>query len=119
MTRVAVVTGGASGIGEATARLLAQRGVAVAVFDVAGDDPVDVTGEDDPFTSSVAHNGTNQPGYALELVKGPRGARSGIRTRRDEGSRCQARRVARARPLSRMTARHSPGVYPKFSRSLI
>ena len=43
MTRVAVVTGGASGIGEATARLLAQRGVAVAVFDVAGDDAVDVT----------------------------------------------------------------------------
>lgn len=43
MARVAVVTGGASGIGEATARLLAQRGVAVAVFDVAGDDAVDVT----------------------------------------------------------------------------
>ena len=38
MTRVAVVTGGASGIGEATGRLLAQRGVAVAVFDVTGDD---------------------------------------------------------------------------------
>jgi NAD(P)-dependent dehydrogenase (short-subunit alcohol dehydrogenase family) len=43
MTRVAVVTGGSSGIGDATARLLAQRGVAVAVFDVAGDDAVDVT----------------------------------------------------------------------------
>jgi 3-oxoacyl-[acyl-carrier protein] reductase len=43
MSRVAVVTGGASGIGEATARLLAERGVSVAVFDVAGDDPVDVT----------------------------------------------------------------------------
>jgi 3-oxoacyl-[acyl-carrier protein] reductase len=43
MTRVAVVTGGASGIGKATARLLAERGVGVAVFDVAGDDPVDVT----------------------------------------------------------------------------
>jgi len=43
LTRVAVVTGGASGIGEATARLLTRRGVAVAVFDVAGDHTVDVT----------------------------------------------------------------------------
>jgi NAD(P)-dependent dehydrogenase (short-subunit alcohol dehydrogenase family) len=43
MTRVAVVTGGASGIGEATARLLGQRGVAVAVFEVTVDDAVDVT----------------------------------------------------------------------------
>ena len=47
MTRVAVVTGGASGIGEATARLLAKRGVAVAVFDLAGEEAVDVT---DPET---------------------------------------------------------------------
>ena len=30
MTRVAVVRGGASGIGEATARLLAKRGVAAS-----------------------------------------------------------------------------------------
>src|SRR6476659_2949496 len=42
MARVAVVTGGASGIGRATARLLAGQGAAVAVFDVAGDPPVDV-----------------------------------------------------------------------------
>ena len=33
--RVAVVTGGASGIGEATARLLAERGAAVILGDVA------------------------------------------------------------------------------------
>jgi 3-oxoacyl-[acyl-carrier protein] reductase len=39
VTRVAIVTGGASGIGRATARLLAAQGVAVAVFDLA---PVDV-----------------------------------------------------------------------------
>jgi 3-oxoacyl-[acyl-carrier protein] reductase len=40
--RVAIVTGGASGIGAATAELLRAQGVAVAVFDRAGDHPVDV-----------------------------------------------------------------------------
>jgi 3-oxoacyl-[acyl-carrier protein] reductase len=43
MSRVAIVTGGASGIGRATAELLRTRGVTVAVFDVAGDAPVDVS----------------------------------------------------------------------------
>ena len=43
MSRVAVVTGGASGIGRATAELLRAEGVDVAVFDVAGDPPVDVS----------------------------------------------------------------------------
>jgi 3-oxoacyl-[acyl-carrier protein] reductase len=38
-----VVTGGASGIGRATAELLAGRGVAVAVLDRSGPDPVDVS----------------------------------------------------------------------------
>jgi 2-hydroxycyclohexanecarboxyl-CoA dehydrogenase len=37
MTRVAVVTGGASGIGEATCRLLAEAGRRVAVVDLDGD----------------------------------------------------------------------------------
>ena len=41
--RVAIVTGGASGIGRATAAGLAAAGVAVAVFDRAGDPPVDVS----------------------------------------------------------------------------
>ncbi len=45
MSRVAVVTGGASGIGAATARLLTAGGVQVAVFDRAGPDPVDVSDE--------------------------------------------------------------------------
>ncbi|HEX8803601.1 MAG TPA: SDR family oxidoreductase [Acidimicrobiales bacterium] len=43
MSRVAVVTGGASGIGRATAERLAADGLAVAVFDVAGAEPVDVS----------------------------------------------------------------------------
>jgi 3-oxoacyl-[acyl-carrier protein] reductase len=43
--RIAIVTGGASGIGRASARLLADRGTRVAVFDVSAPDPVDVTDE--------------------------------------------------------------------------
>lgn len=42
MTRVAIVTGGASGMGRATVELLEQRGVSVSVFDVNGAPPVDV-----------------------------------------------------------------------------
>jgi meso-butanediol dehydrogenase/(S,S)-butanediol dehydrogenase/diacetyl reductase len=41
--KVAVVTGGASGIGEACARLLSASGATVLVADVGGDPPVDVT----------------------------------------------------------------------------
>ena len=40
---VAVVTGGASGIGEASVRLLQQAGATVHVVDLAADPPVDVT----------------------------------------------------------------------------
>lgn len=43
MSRVAVVTGGASGIGRATAQLFEAEGVSVAVLDMAGPDPVDVS----------------------------------------------------------------------------
>ena len=43
MARVAVVTGGASGIGRATAGLLTAQGVDVAVLDRAGPAPVDVS----------------------------------------------------------------------------
>jgi 3-oxoacyl-[acyl-carrier protein] reductase len=42
MSEVAIVTGGASGIGRATVELLTERGFRVAVFDKAGDNPVDV-----------------------------------------------------------------------------
>jgi 3-oxoacyl-[acyl-carrier protein] reductase len=43
MSRVAVVTGGASGIGRATAELLAAGGLDVVVFDKNGESPVDVS----------------------------------------------------------------------------
>jgi meso-butanediol dehydrogenase/(S,S)-butanediol dehydrogenase/diacetyl reductase len=43
---VAVVTGGASGIGEACVRLLQRSGVTVHVVDLAADPPVDVTDRD-------------------------------------------------------------------------
>jgi rhamnulose-1-phosphate aldolase/alcohol dehydrogenase len=43
--RVAVVTGGASGIGRATARLLAARGAHVVVADLNGDGAVEVADE--------------------------------------------------------------------------
>jgi 3-oxoacyl-[acyl-carrier protein] reductase len=48
MTRVAIVTGGASGIGAATAGLLAAQGVTVAAFDIAGGEhyQVDVSDPD-------------------------------------------------------------------------
>jgi 3-oxoacyl-[acyl-carrier protein] reductase len=44
-TRTAIVTGGASGIGRATANLLRERGVRVAVLDLNGPEPVDVSDE--------------------------------------------------------------------------
>jgi 3-oxoacyl-[acyl-carrier protein] reductase len=43
MSRVAIVTGGASGIGRATVELLESHGVDVAVFDRNGETPVDVS----------------------------------------------------------------------------
>ena len=43
MSRVAIVTGGASGIGRATVELLEEKGVQVAVFDRNGETPIDVS----------------------------------------------------------------------------
>jgi 3-oxoacyl-[acyl-carrier protein] reductase len=45
MSRVAIVTGGASGMGRATVEQLRARGVVVVSFDLDGDDPVDVADE--------------------------------------------------------------------------
>lgn len=45
MSRVGIVTGGASGIGQATVRRLEGQGVVVTTFDVAGERPVDVADE--------------------------------------------------------------------------
>ena len=49
---VAVVTGGASGIGEACSRLLQQSGATVHVVDLAADPPLDVT--DRPALDALA-----------------------------------------------------------------
>ena len=46
MDRVAIVTGGASGIGRATVELLSAQGVRVAALDRTGDHPVDVSDAD-------------------------------------------------------------------------
>jgi 3-oxoacyl-[acyl-carrier protein] reductase len=43
MSRVAIVTGGQSGMGRATVELLEAQGVQVAVFDVNGELPVDIS----------------------------------------------------------------------------
>lgn len=45
MSRVAIVTGGASGMGRATAEQLRAQHVTVVSFDVTGPDPVDVSDE--------------------------------------------------------------------------
>jgi 3-oxoacyl-[acyl-carrier protein] reductase len=45
MSRIAIVTGGASGMGRATVEQLQAQKVTVVSFDVTGPDPVDVTDE--------------------------------------------------------------------------
>jgi 3-oxoacyl-[acyl-carrier protein] reductase len=61
MSRVAVVTGGASGIGRATAELLTARGLDVVVFDRNGEIPVDVRDADSVARAVVALRRSSGP----------------------------------------------------------
>lgn len=65
MSRVAVVTGGASGIGRATAQLLEAEGVDVAVLDLAGPEPVDVS---DPAAVRAAVDSARDRLGPIEIV---------------------------------------------------
>jgi 3-oxoacyl-[acyl-carrier protein] reductase len=65
MDRVAVVTGGASGIGRATAELLREQGVSVAVLDIAGDEPCDVS---DPRSVQDAVDAARRRLGPIEIV---------------------------------------------------
>jgi NAD(P)-dependent dehydrogenase (short-subunit alcohol dehydrogenase family) len=65
--RRALVTGGASGIGAATARLLAQRGVRVVTVDRAGGDIAADVGDEAAVTAAVAE-ATRFLGGAPEVV---------------------------------------------------
>ncbi|HEV8115766.1 MAG TPA: SDR family oxidoreductase [Acidimicrobiales bacterium] len=54
--QVAVVTGGASGMGRATAHLLADEGAAVAVLDDRRTAPIDQDGFDEAWAATLAVN---------------------------------------------------------------
>jgi NADP-dependent 3-hydroxy acid dehydrogenase YdfG len=56
--KVALVTGASSGIGAATAVLLAQRGAAVAVFGRRKDKLDDVVARKPPGTTALAASGS-------------------------------------------------------------
>jgi len=66
MARVAVVTGGNSGIGRAAAELLAAEGVAVAVLDLSGSPPVDVS--DAPTVARAVNDVCDKLGPVQILV---------------------------------------------------
>lgn len=72
--RVAIVTGGASGIGRATAALLAAQGVEVVVFDRAGDAPVDVS---HPGSVAAAVDDVRQRFGRIDIVVNAAGAPAG------------------------------------------
>ncbi|WP_330251323.1 SDR family oxidoreductase [Nocardia sp. NBC_00565] len=74
MSRVAVVTGGHSGIGRATARLLDKQGVRVAVLDRDGTPPVDVS---DPAGVEAAVAGVRQTLGSVNIVVNAAGIAAG------------------------------------------
>jgi hypothetical protein len=67
VNRVAVVTGGASGIGAATVDLLRAHDADVAVFDLAGDDPVDVS---DPASVERGVENVRETRGPIEILRG-------------------------------------------------
>jgi|GEM_PF-3559184 len=74
MSRVAVVTGGHSGIGRATALLLEKQGVRVAVFDLDGEPSVDVS---DPAGVEAAVAGVRQTLGSVNIVVNAAGIAAG------------------------------------------
>lgn len=98
-TIAAVVTGGASGLGEATARALAARGVKVAIFDldeargpaVAGDIggifcPVNITGEDSVVAAFAAARAAHEQERILVNCAGVGGGAKTVSRSREDGS---------------------------------
>jgi 3-oxoacyl-[acyl-carrier protein] reductase len=76
MSRVAIVTGGSSGIGRATAELLRDQGVAVAVLDRDADRPVDVS---DAGQVSAAVDAARHDLGPIEIVVNAAGIAAGGR----------------------------------------
>lgn len=76
MARVAVVTGGASGIGRATAELFADQGVDVAVLDRGGPEPVDVSDAEE--VNAAIQNVREQHG-PIDIVVNAAGVSSAAR----------------------------------------
>ena len=64
MSRTAIVTGGASGIGEAISRRLAADGVAVAIFDLNGEAAEETA-------ASIEHGGGRAIGLAVDVTDRP------------------------------------------------
>jgi NAD(P)-dependent dehydrogenase (short-subunit alcohol dehydrogenase family) len=108
----AVVTGAASGLGEATARALAERGVRVAVLDRDADKGQRVASEIGGIFAQV--DVTSDEAVEAAFAKGPRGARPGAdprqlrrRRQRDEDGRPrQGDQGGQALPDPPVRARH-------------
>jgi 3-oxoacyl-[acyl-carrier protein] reductase len=74
VSRVAIVTGGGSGIGRATAERLVADGLDVATFDLAGDRPVDVT---DPAAVAGAVAGVRERYGPVDVLVNAAGVAAG------------------------------------------